>query len=243
MKNYAGHRLSPWLGHLMVSRQETARPLLTPGEVMQLPPDDELVWSSGCHPIRARKARYYEDPSCKARILPPPDPSDVAERHDTSARPAASALTSVEARRGLLAGRRRRPRIRPMRASAGSLSFPSMKRSRSSRPPKPVRGVRAAQMTSLGRCRQRASGAAAPDAQARPPGRARSRRRHGPLTSECAPSTPSACRRTSSSSSPTIAERKQRSARRSSSRPRSLRSCRPTAPTGWKPPWRAGSIA
>src|SRR5882724_5521464 len=26
--NYAGHRLSPWLGHLMVSRQETARPLL-----------------------------------------------------------------------------------------------------------------------------------------------------------------------------------------------------------------------
>ena len=43
MKNYAGHRLSPWLGHLMVSRQETARPLLTPGEVMQLPPADELV--------------------------------------------------------------------------------------------------------------------------------------------------------------------------------------------------------
>jgi type IV secretion system protein VirD4 len=38
MKNYAGHRLSPWLGHLMVSRQETARPLLTAGEVMQLPP-------------------------------------------------------------------------------------------------------------------------------------------------------------------------------------------------------------
>jgi TraM recognition site of TraD and TraG len=27
MKNYAGHRLSPWLGHLMVSRQETARAL------------------------------------------------------------------------------------------------------------------------------------------------------------------------------------------------------------------------
>jgi type IV secretion system protein VirD4 len=38
MKNYAGHRLSPWLGHLMVSRSETARQLLTPGEIMQLPP-------------------------------------------------------------------------------------------------------------------------------------------------------------------------------------------------------------
>jgi type IV secretion system protein VirD4 len=72
MKNYAGHRLSPWLGHLMVSRQETARPLLTPGEVMQLPPDDELVLASGCHPIRAKKARYYEDAELKARILLPP---------------------------------------------------------------------------------------------------------------------------------------------------------------------------
>jgi type IV secretion system protein VirD4 len=72
MKNYAGSRLSPWLGHLMISRQETARPLLTPGEVMQLPPDDELVLVSGCPPIRARKARYYEDPELKARVLPPP---------------------------------------------------------------------------------------------------------------------------------------------------------------------------
>src|SRR5258708_26928573 len=72
MKNYAGHRLSPWLGHLMVSRQETARPLLTPGEVMQLPHDDELVLVSGCHPIRAKKVRHFEDPQMKARILPPP---------------------------------------------------------------------------------------------------------------------------------------------------------------------------
>jgi type IV secretion system protein VirD4 len=72
MKNYAGHRLSPWLGHLMVSRQETARPLLTPGEIMQLPPQDELVMVSGCHPIRAKKACYYEDAELKARILPPP---------------------------------------------------------------------------------------------------------------------------------------------------------------------------
>jgi type IV secretion system protein VirD4 len=74
-KNYAGHRLSPWLGHLMVSRQETARPLLTPGEVMQLPHDDELVLVSGCHPIRAKKARYYEDIQLQARILPPPTPA------------------------------------------------------------------------------------------------------------------------------------------------------------------------
>ncbi|MDR3493871.1 MAG: conjugal transfer protein TraG, partial [Ancalomicrobiaceae bacterium] len=72
MKNYAGSRLSPWLGHLMVSRSETARPLLTPGEVMQLPPSDEIVMVSGVHPIRARKARYYEDGRFQERILPPP---------------------------------------------------------------------------------------------------------------------------------------------------------------------------
>ena len=72
MKNYAGSRLSPWLGHLMISRQETARPLLTPGEVMQLPPDDELILVSGCAPIRAKKARYFQDPEMQARILPPP---------------------------------------------------------------------------------------------------------------------------------------------------------------------------
>jgi type IV secretion system protein VirD4 len=71
MKNYAGHRLSPWLGHLMVSRQETARPLLTPGEVMQLPPDDELVLVSGCSPIRAKKARYFEDERFRDRVVPP----------------------------------------------------------------------------------------------------------------------------------------------------------------------------
>ena len=71
MKNYAGHRLSPWLGHLMVSRQETSRPLLTPGEVMQLSPNDAIVMISGVHPVRARKVRYYEDPQFQSRILKP----------------------------------------------------------------------------------------------------------------------------------------------------------------------------
>jgi type IV secretion system protein VirD4 len=91
MKNYAGHRLSPWLGHLMVSRQETARPLLTPGEVMQLPPSEELVLVSGCPPIRGRKARYYEDNRLTKRVLPPPavgQGSEVAGSDDWSRLPA-----------------------------------------------------------------------------------------------------------------------------------------------------------
>ena len=72
MRNYAGHRLAPWLAHVMVSRQETSRPLLTPGEVMQLPPADELVLVSGLPPIRAKKLRYFEDRRFTARLSPPP---------------------------------------------------------------------------------------------------------------------------------------------------------------------------
>jgi type IV secretion system protein VirD4 len=71
-RNYAGHRLSPWLGHLMVSRQESARALLTPGEVMQLPPHEEIVMVSGHAPVRAQKLRYFADRNFAARVLPPP---------------------------------------------------------------------------------------------------------------------------------------------------------------------------
>ena len=77
-RNYAGHRLSPWLGHLMVSRQETARQLVTPGEVMQLPPDDEIVMVSGHPPVRAKKIRFYADPNFTGRQLPAPALADGA---------------------------------------------------------------------------------------------------------------------------------------------------------------------
>jgi type IV secretion system protein VirD4 len=76
MRNYAGHRLAPWLAHVMVSRQETARQLLTPGEVMQLSADEELVLAAGLPPIRARKLRYYADSNFTARVAPPPALSD-----------------------------------------------------------------------------------------------------------------------------------------------------------------------
>jgi type IV secretion system protein VirD4 len=72
MRNYAGHRLAPWLSHVMVSRTETSRPLLTPGEVMQLDPRDELVLISGLAPVRAKKLRYFEDRNFIARVTEPP---------------------------------------------------------------------------------------------------------------------------------------------------------------------------
>ncbi|WP_072389296.1 IncP-type conjugal transfer protein TraG [Hyphomicrobium sp. CS1BSMeth3] len=69
-RNLAGKRLSPWLGHTSISEQETARPLLTPGEVMQLPVDEALIFASGCPPIRAKKLRYFDDRNLVARCLP-----------------------------------------------------------------------------------------------------------------------------------------------------------------------------
>jgi type IV secretion system protein VirD4 len=99
MKNYAGHRLSPWLGHLMVSRQETARPLLTPGEVMQLPANEALVQVSGVPPIRATKVRYFLDRELADRVAKPPTtleplrtgpPSDWASTVVIEAKPASA---------------------------------------------------------------------------------------------------------------------------------------------------------
>jgi type IV secretion system protein VirD4 len=86
-RNYAGNRLSPWLSHVMVSRQETARPLLTPGEVMQLPPSDELVLVSGLAPIRAKKLRYYDDRNFMTRVAPAPVLADDGYRDKPAARP------------------------------------------------------------------------------------------------------------------------------------------------------------
>jgi type IV secretion system protein VirD4 len=81
-RNYAGHRLAPWLGHLMVSRQESARALLTPGEIMQLPPSDEIVMVAGHPPIRATKIVYYTDDNFVPRVQPPPVVTDAQTYHD-----------------------------------------------------------------------------------------------------------------------------------------------------------------
>jgi type IV secretion system protein VirD4 len=103
MRNYAGHRLAPWLAHVMVSRQETARALLTPGEIMQLSPSDELVMLAGMAPIRANKLRYFEDRRFLARVSPPPmlADGDYADRppkrsHDWSGCLAESIITDEE---------------------------------------------------------------------------------------------------------------------------------------------------
>ncbi len=74
MQNYAGHRLSPWLGHLMVSRLGDRPAAAHPrrGDAASARRRDR-AWSRASPPIRAKKARYYEDARFKERLLPPPD--------------------------------------------------------------------------------------------------------------------------------------------------------------------------
>lgn len=129
MRNYAGHRLSPWLAHVMVSRQETSRPLLTPGEVMQLDPGDELVLVAGLAPIRAKKLKYFEDRNFASRVLPAPPLSataytdrPAATTDDWSGRvaapvPASAAAVASESDSGGL-GHAHQPRFRMARGMA-----------------------------------------------------------------------------------------------------------------------------
>ena len=64
---------------MMVSRQETQRALMTPGEIMQLPATDEIVMVSGVPPVRAKKLRYFKDGNFTPRVLPPASAERVEE--------------------------------------------------------------------------------------------------------------------------------------------------------------------
>lgn len=77
-RNYAGHRLAPWLSQVMVSQQETQRALMTPGEVMQMADTDALILLASTPPIRAKKVRYYTDRKFLERTgaLPLPEAQD-----------------------------------------------------------------------------------------------------------------------------------------------------------------------
>ena len=85
-RNLSGKRLSAWLAHTTISEQETPRPLLTPGEVLQLAPDEALVLVSGAPPIRARKLKYFADRNFSSRRLPAPQLSDEAHADRPPAR-------------------------------------------------------------------------------------------------------------------------------------------------------------
>jgi type IV secretion system protein VirD4 len=69
-RSFSGGR---WLGRVSESEQEHARLLLTPDEVLRLPPEDALLLVAGMAPYRARKVMYYLDGRFRGRagLLPP----------------------------------------------------------------------------------------------------------------------------------------------------------------------------
>ncbi|WP_313103808.1 type IV secretory system conjugative DNA transfer family protein [Brevundimonas sp.] len=72
-------------GRVSISRSQTDRPLLEPGEVRGLPEDEQIVFAAGVRPLRTRKLRYDRTPPFRARSqMAAPD---QAARLDGPARP------------------------------------------------------------------------------------------------------------------------------------------------------------
>jgi type IV secretion system protein VirD4 len=76
-KSYQSSFMRAMPKNITVSTQESARALLTPGELGQFPADEEIVLVAGMPPIRARKVKYYQDKNFKKRLLNAPEKSDM----------------------------------------------------------------------------------------------------------------------------------------------------------------------
>ena len=56
-----------------ISESEQVRPLMTPGDVRELPYDEQLILINGTKPIRTKKLVYHQHPQFAARVIDPPD--------------------------------------------------------------------------------------------------------------------------------------------------------------------------
>ena len=89
----------PWSGgRKSRTTSETSRALLLPQEILQLPPDEEIILVEGAPPIRARKLRYFEESRFKDRIRPPVALTAIEPliRHLTFEIPPSRELTETE---------------------------------------------------------------------------------------------------------------------------------------------------
>ncbi|MBU3919332.1 MAG: IncP-type conjugal transfer protein TraG, partial [Alphaproteobacteria bacterium] len=135
-RNYAGHRLAPWLSHVMVSQQETQRPLMTPGEVMQMPATDALVMLASTPPVQAKKLTYYSDANFKPRAgglaIPEADEAALLTR---------SAVTGTAEPAQSESGLERLQEVEPQRVDPGSDDEPAAGTD-TGQEPRPRSGVR-----------------------------------------------------------------------------------------------------
>jgi type IV secretion system protein VirD4 len=95
-KSYSGKRSSFWLSEVSTHRHFISRPLLTPGEVSQLSPDEELIFVSGTPPIRAMKIIYHQDKNFKKRRVNAPLKSDVIRNGSLDNEPGAASLKTAQ---------------------------------------------------------------------------------------------------------------------------------------------------
>jgi len=75
--SYSGKRGNFWSGNATQSTQEVGRRLMTPGEISVLPDGEEIIFVAGYPPIKAKKIRYFEDKTFRARAMAAPAVSDV----------------------------------------------------------------------------------------------------------------------------------------------------------------------
>lgn len=64
-----------------ITYREERRPLLLPGDVRSLPQDEQLIFVSGCKPIRSKKLRFDQERVFVDRLRPPA-PNHAAIAHD-----------------------------------------------------------------------------------------------------------------------------------------------------------------
>ncbi len=79
-QTYHGSRFYAWLHantKTSTTMHQVARQLLTPGEISQLPADEEILFIGGNAPVLARKLAYYKDKNFARRLLDSPVKSDV----------------------------------------------------------------------------------------------------------------------------------------------------------------------
>lgn len=68
-----------FMGPRKTGRSGQSRKLMTAGEVMVMPPDDEIVFVAGFPPYKAKKIFYWKDGNFKKRLLPNPPTSDKTQ--------------------------------------------------------------------------------------------------------------------------------------------------------------------
>ncbi|MEP1324982.1 type IV secretory system conjugative DNA transfer family protein, partial [Nisaea sp.] len=91
--NRSGHILAPFLQNVFVTEQENARPLLTAGEVQEMPADDQLLFAPNIPPARIKKLQWWNVPFLAAHSVDPAPAVPVG--HVRAANPWAAVVTSA----------------------------------------------------------------------------------------------------------------------------------------------------